>query len=469
MGDEQIGDLELVLQILEQGQNAFGHQLVQGRGDLVADDEFRFSGQGPGDADTLLFTPGKLRGKAVDVFIRGQFYLVQEFLDPVLGLLTFHPEIKLQGPAEHGPNPVPGIERRIRHLVDHLQLPEIVLAAFAEFRMQFLPQEGDAALDGRQEAGDDLGQGALAAAGLAHQGHGPAPADIDADVLEHPLPAGVGGVHILDFQDDPVLFGLHFFLAQGAHGQEVPGVLLLGILEQLPGLADFHRVPVAQDHDPVGHLGHHRQVMGDVQGGLVHLLGNLLDRGQDLDLGGHVQGCGRFVEHDDVRLAGHGHGHHGPLQLAAGELVGVAPANLLRGGQEEALVDLYSLVFGLFLAHEPLEDRGLGELPDHPVGRVEGRGRTLGHIGDLRAANRAQKLGRGIEELLSFQLDGARGQAAAVPGVAHGGQADGGFAGPGFADESQDFAPVQLQADPVDNGLPALFRPAFNVQILDFE
>ena len=53
---------------------------------------------------------------------------------------------------------------------------------------------------------------------------------------------------------------------------------------------------------------------------------------QDLRLGGDVQRRGRLVGDQDARAAGQGHGDHGPLAQAAGELEGVLVDAPLRLG-----------------------------------------------------------------------------------------------------------------------------------------
>ena len=53
---------------------------------------------------------------------------------------------------------------------------------------------------------------------------------------------------------------------------------------------------VAQDLDDISHLRHYRQIVGNVDGGGVEFLDDILDRRQHLDLSGHVERRGRFVE-----------------------------------------------------------------------------------------------------------------------------------------------------------------------------
>ena len=62
MGDEHIGEAELVLQPLEQLQHLLGDQRIERRGRLVADDHVRLGGERAGDADALLLAAGELAG-----------------------------------------------------------------------------------------------------------------------------------------------------------------------------------------------------------------------------------------------------------------------------------------------------------------------------------------------------------------------------------------------------------------------
>ena len=65
--DEQIGQPELVLQVLEQVDDLGLDRHVEGRDRLVADDQLGPQGHGPGDADALPLAAGELVGVAVVV------------------------------------------------------------------------------------------------------------------------------------------------------------------------------------------------------------------------------------------------------------------------------------------------------------------------------------------------------------------------------------------------------------------
>ena len=108
------------------------------------------------------------------------------------------------------------------------------------------------------------------------------------------------------------------------------GVFLARLLDDLPRAAPFDQLAVAQHHDLVRHLGHHGKIMGDVERGDAGIADGVLDRRQHIDLGGHVERGGGFVEDDQVWLRAERHGGHDTLQLAAGNLVRETLADVFR-------------------------------------------------------------------------------------------------------------------------------------------
>ncbi|MDJ0946566.1 MAG: hypothetical protein QNJ30_24215 [Kiloniellales bacterium] len=84
VGDEHAGDLELVLQALQQLQNLLGDQLAEGRSHLVADDQLGLGGERAGDADALLLAAREIAGMAVDEVVGLQLDQAQQLADPLL-------------------------------------------------------------------------------------------------------------------------------------------------------------------------------------------------------------------------------------------------------------------------------------------------------------------------------------------------------------------------------------------------
>jgi len=63
VGDEQEGETELLLHLLEEIHDLGLNRDVQGGNRLVTDDEVRFQGQSPGNPDSLALPPGELVGR----------------------------------------------------------------------------------------------------------------------------------------------------------------------------------------------------------------------------------------------------------------------------------------------------------------------------------------------------------------------------------------------------------------------
>ena len=103
------------------------------------------------------------------------------------------------------------------------------------------------------------------------------------------------------------------------------------------------------------------------------------------------------------------------------------------------------------------------------MGRVERRRRRLGDIGDLGAPDPALLGWLGLRQILAVEHDGAGGDAAARPRISHGGEPDRRFAGAGFADQAEDFAPAQRQVDALDDLGPLLVALALDAKAPYFE
>ena len=83
VGDEQVGQVELVLEVLQQVDDARLDRHVEGRHRLVEHDERRVEGQGAGDADALALAAGELVRVAAGVLGR-ETDEVEQLLDPLV-------------------------------------------------------------------------------------------------------------------------------------------------------------------------------------------------------------------------------------------------------------------------------------------------------------------------------------------------------------------------------------------------
>ncbi len=89
------------------------------------------------------------------------------------------------------------------------------------------------------------------------------------------------------------------------------------MVEERLGRGDLGNAAGVENHDPIGHLGDHPQVMGDQH---ERHSGVSLQRPQqveDLRLDRHVERRRRFVGNQQFRPAGNRHGNHDPLAHAA--------------------------------------------------------------------------------------------------------------------------------------------------------
>ena len=166
-------------------------------------------------------------------------------------------------------------------------------------------------------------------------------------------------------------------------GQQRPGVGVLGVVEDLLAPAEFHDLPRVHHRHPVGHIGHHAQVVGDEDDGEVVALLDLVDELQNLGLDGHIQSRGGLVADQDLRVAGQGNGNNNALAHAAGELEGVLVEADLRLGDAHPAHQLQRPLPGLALGGGLAEDQGLHDLLADLHDGVEGGEGVLEHQGDL--------------------------------------------------------------------------------------
>ena len=81
VGDEDVGDPELLLEVIEQVQDLCLDGKVQGGHRFIQDDDVRVQGQGPGYADALALAAGEFLRRLAGV--RGsQSHHVEQFADP---------------------------------------------------------------------------------------------------------------------------------------------------------------------------------------------------------------------------------------------------------------------------------------------------------------------------------------------------------------------------------------------------
>ncbi|VTR68114.1 hypothetical protein DESC_690051 [Desulfosarcina cetonica] len=191
VGDEQVGQLQAFLQILEQIEDLGLDGNIQGGDGLVANHEGGVRGQGPGDADALALPAAELV-RVVPPGFPAQAHEVQEFRNAPIDHRPVAVAVGQEGFGENAAHAQPRIKGGVGILEDDLHL-------FAQLAQGTLIQGMDIASAKVHRAAAFLfqaqkqpPQGGLAAARFPHQGKDLLFGDGDADIVHgvDPLTAG---------------------------------------------------------------------------------------------------------------------------------------------------------------------------------------------------------------------------------------------------------------------------------------
>ena len=216
-------------------------------------------------------------------------------------------------------------------------------------------------------------------------------------------------------------------------------------LTELGDLAGVHH------RYPVGDVGDHGQVVGDVERGDAVSTAELTHRPQHHALGGDVEPGGRLVEHEHLGLGQEGHRQCDALHLTTGELVGVATHELVVVGEADLGQAVPGTLQPALRRAETAQLHQLDDLLADPDAGVQGGGGVLRDVGDLLAAQLAHLLPGQAEDLPVLEDDGAALELRAGSGVAQHGSADGGLAAARLTDEADHLTGLEHQVDVVDD------------------
>jgi hypothetical protein len=191
----------------------------------------------------------------------------------------------------------------------------------------------------------------------------------------------------------------------GHRGQQRSGVVGLGMVQHLLSRPLLDQAAVLHHGDAVGNLGHHAEVMGDEDHPHALLALQFADQRQDLRLRGDVQRGGGLVGDQDVGLQRKRHRDHRALALAARQLVRVGLQDLLRVGQVHRGQQFQHARTAGSAVTRAVDLQHLVDLRTDAQHRVQRRHRLLKDHRDAVAAQVAQPLGRGLQQVFSFEQD----------------------------------------------------------------
>ena len=181
---------------------------------------------------------------------------------------------------------------------------------------------------------------------------------------------------------------------------------MLGVAEQRAGVGLLDDLTGVHHRHPVGHLGHDPEVVGDEDDAHAEIGLELPDELEDLGLDRDVEGGGGLVRHEQIRIAGQGHGDHHPLGLSARELVRIGTGPAPRVGDADAAEHVDGPLLPDLALDVAVDLVDLADLETHPVGGIQRRQRLLEDHADLIAPQVAH-LGLGLgRQLLALEADG---------------------------------------------------------------
>ena len=193
VGDEQIGERELLLKLLEQGEDLCADRDVEGGDRFVGDNEPGAEDQRAGDTDALALSAGELVGIApggVGVEADGG----EGFEDTLaagcaieLGMMDG------ERLGDDGFDAEARVERGERVLKDHLHVAAESAEVSTAGGEEIATEEMDGAGVRLDEAREQAGESGLAGAGFADDGEGLARVEVEGDVVHGPAALGVDG------------------------------------------------------------------------------------------------------------------------------------------------------------------------------------------------------------------------------------------------------------------------------------
>ena len=171
--------------------------------------------------------------------------------------------------------------------------------------------------------------------------------------------------------------------------------------------APLDDLAVVHHADPVGHLAHDAEIVGDEQHRHVELGLELEQELEDLRLDGDVERGGRLVGDEEVGLVGERHGDHHPLPLPARELMRIGVEPPLGVVDADLVEQLEHARPRRPVGKTAMDLQHLAHLALDGVQRVERGHRLLEDHGDLVAADVTERVRLERHQVLALEPDGA--------------------------------------------------------------
>ena len=209
--------------------------------------------------------------------------------------------------------------------------------------------------------------------------------------------------------------------------------------------------------------------MGHKYNRQIALLLLLTQQDQDLDLHRGVEGGGRLIRQQQLRVAGEREGDHRPLAHSAGHLVRVSIQPPLGARNTHLAQRLQRplprrLPRQAFMTTQPFDN-----LLAHGIDRVEGQQRLLENHRAARAAVAPQLPGAHVQHILFPDPQGTGKHAAFRRVQPHQGAQGDAFPGARLADQRHHLAFLHIKGDAVDRVDRLTVAAELNPQIADMD
>ena len=507
VADEQTRELQLLLQFLQEIEEAGLDRHVQRGRRLVGDEKLRRERERAGDADALALASGELMREAVAVG-GGELHLAEELLDATIEILPLRDPREEDRLADGLADRHPGIEGG-RRVLEHDAGPtadreQILLRGIRDVGAH----RRETPLRDRDQTDGRASDGGLAGAGLADEPHDLTGVDLQIDVLRSAEGRDAAPLRVLDRDvlerqdgcaglDGPTRVARPFAdRGDGRHSgrvgddllrrvgvdgledaeaevrdrrEELLGVGVLRRVEDLLHTAGLHHDAVLHHHDAVGEVGHDTHVVRDQDDRRIQPLVQVPQQIEDLGLHRDVERRGRFVGDEQKRIARDRLGDHRTLPLPARELMGVLVERLLRVRHLHETQQLDRALAGRRRSERAVvRAQRLGDLESDRVDRVQRRHRLLEDHRDVTAAERADRRGIRTAQLAVEELH-RTGDARVLGQQAEQGHRARALARAGLADDREDLAAANGVVHVDGGGVELTLDPEVDVQTLDLE
>ncbi len=250
--------------------------------------------------------------------------------------------------------------------------------------------------------------------------------------------------------------------------QQPDGVRVLRRVEQIVGNSLLDDLAGVHHTDPVAHRADHAEVVGDHQDRRTGFPAKRAHQVEHLRLDRRVEACGRFVEHQQLRVAGQRHRDHDALQHAARQLVRIPRHDAVGVGDLHLAQRRDGVLGGLRLRlAEHVE--GLDELSTDAQRRVQRRARLLVHHRCFPGPKAAQFTGRHRRDVGAVDQHAARGDRSVAWQVAQRGERRGRLSATRLTDQTEGLAGLDRERHAAQDRSGNSADRVRHVQIADLE